>query len=70
MDSQNKRLHDYLKQCGSINPLLAWDALGVYRLGARVFDLRKQGVNITSSTIEIKNRFGEVCRVAKYTLES
>ncbi len=70
MDSQNKRLHNYLKQYGSINPLLAWAELGVYRLSARVHDLRNHGVNITSSTIEIKNRFGELCRVAKYTLES
>lgn len=70
MDTQVNRLHKYLTLHGKINPLEAWNELGVYRLGARVFDLRKQGVNITSCTVEVKNKFGEVCRVAEYRLES
>lgn len=67
--TQNERVLDYLKTHTSITPIEAWSQLGVYRLGARVYDLRKDGHDISSGLTEVKNRFGESCRVAEYRLE-
>ena len=44
--NQNKRLLTYLEQGQTINPLKAWNELGIYRLASRVCDLRKQGIEI------------------------
>lgn len=38
--SKTKRLIAYLKQYGKIDPLKAWTKFGIYRLGARIHDLR------------------------------
>lgn len=66
--SQKERLLSYLRENTSITPMEAWGKLGVYRLGARVHDLRNEGYEIKSALTEVKNRFGETCRVAEYTL--
>ena len=67
--TQEKRLLQYLKDHGSINPMVALQELGIFRLAARVNDLRKSGVPITSKSTKAKNRFGETCRVATYYME-
>ena len=69
MQKQCDRLLGYLKVNREIDPLTAWSELGIYRLGARVYDLRQAGHNITSDRKPVENRFGEECRVALYTLE-
>lgn len=66
--SQNARLLERLKQ-GPINPMQAWQELGIYRVGARCYDLRQQGHTITTETVKVTNRFGETCRVAEYHLK-
>jgi hypothetical protein len=66
--TQTERLHEWLKE-RPIDPMTAWDRLGIYRLAARVNDLRNRGVNITSDTYQIKNRFGETVKVARYWLK-
>lgn len=65
--TQCERLLARLKR-GPITPLEAWSELGIYRLGARVFDLKEQGHEITKKMVAVSNKFGEECRVAKYTL--
>lgn len=70
METQSNRLLEYLKANREIDPLTAWAELGIYRLGARVFDLRQAGHPITSSRKAVENRFGEQCNVALYTLEA
>ena len=67
--SQPKRLLDYLNQHGSISPLISWDKLGIYRLSDAIYKLRKQGVKIETTYIEVKNKFEETCRVAKYIIK-
>ena len=69
METQCNRRLDYLETNDGIDPLTAWRDLGIYRLGARVFDLRKAGHPITRVMREVDNRFGEICRVAYYKLE-
>lgn len=68
MDTQCIRLLGYLKQHRTIEPMTAWSKLGIYRLGARVYDLRKAGHVIESDRVEVENQFGEPCRVARYRL--
>ncbi len=65
--SQCERLLARLKR-GPITPLEAWSELGIYRLGARVYDLKEQGHEITREMVAVSNKFGEECRVAQYTL--
>lgn len=68
MKTQNERLLQHLASVGPIDPLQAWSQLGIYRLGARVFDLKEAGHNIAKTLVDVQNRFGEKCRVALYSL--
>lgn len=65
---QSARLLEWLRQ-KPIQPLQAWAELGIYRLGARIYDLRASGHRIGRQMVTVRNRFGEPCRVAQYTLE-
>jgi hypothetical protein len=67
--SQNRRLLSHLERGLSIDPMTALKALGIYRLGARIYDLKDSGHNIRTDIIEVKNRFGDVSRIANYSLE-
>jgi len=67
-NNQNQRLLAYLQANQTIQPLEAWLNLGLYRLGARIFDLRKAGYGITKTMVKVENRFQESCRVAEYRL--
>ena len=65
--SQCERLLDRL-QVAPITPIESWAELGIYRLAARVCDLREAGHHITKETVIVANRFGESCHVARYRL--
>ena len=67
--TQNQRILDYLDKFGEITQFDAFIDLGIMRLASRISDLRKRGYPISSEMVGVKNRFGEVCRVKKYTLE-
>jgi hypothetical protein len=66
--TQNERLLEWLRANRTIDPLQAWTELGIYRLGARIYDLRRQGHFIINDTKKVANRYGEACRVAEYEL--
>ena len=66
--TQCERLLNRLER-GPITPMEAWNELGIYRLASRVKDLRDKGHNITGSRVSLANRFGESCRVARYSLD-
>jgi len=71
-DSGCDRLLDALKSGQAIDPLMAWAELGIYRLAARIHDLKtKRGVTgIEKSSRYVVNRFGEKAGpVAVYTLK-
>lgn len=68
--SQKERCLDYLKKHQKINPLQAWQALGIYRLSAVILDLRAEGHIITTVKTPVQNQFGESCNVATYVLEN
>ena len=66
--TQADRVLDYIKKFGSITTLEAFRDLGVTRLSARIFELRDKGLNIDSTNVTSKNRYGENCTYAKYYL--
>lgn len=66
---QTKRLLKYLEIHGTITPIIAWNTLGIYRLSDVVYKLRKKGYTIATRRKNVKNRFGEKCRVAEYVYE-
>ncbi len=58
----------YMQDFGSITSRDAINDLGVYRLASRISELRKNGYEINRRMIKVKNRYGESCTVAEYTL--
>ena len=65
---QTCRLYRALLQ-GEVNPLTSWRSLGIYRLAARVLDLKRLGVPVRSRWIYVKNQYQEECRVKEYYIE-
>lgn len=68
--SQNQRIIDYINEFGSITQFEALRDLGVMRLASRVSDLKRLGYPVESEMEVVKNRYGEKCRVKRYTLRS
>lgn len=66
--TQNARILDYLEKHNSITQLEALQELGVMRLASRVSDLKRKGVDITSTTETVVNRYGEKCKIKRYSL--
>ena len=66
--TQNQRILDYLDSHGSITQLEALNCLGIMRLASRISDLRKHGYKIDSKMDTVQNRYGENCRVKRYSL--
>ena len=52
MSNQSAEILHHLKAKGPITPLEALEEYGVFRLGARIFDLRRQGHPIDRVMIE------------------
>lgn len=67
--AQNERLLAALRE-KPMTALEIWQQLGIARASARVFDLRDAGHDIRSEEIKVRNRSGDVCRVALYSLAS
>ena len=66
--SQCDRIIKYLNDFGSITQLEALQDLGIMRLASRMHNLRKSGYIINGQICEVKNRYGEICRIKKYKL--
>lgn len=67
--TQCERVLKYLEDFGTINPLQALSDLGVMRLGARIWDLRNSGHQISRRMVTTKNRYGDAVSYAEYKLE-
>lgn len=66
--TQNERILDYIAEFGSITQIDALQDLGVMRLASRISDLKRQGYNIKAKTETVKNRYGESCRITRYSI--
>ena len=66
--TQKIRLLTFLKTNKNINPLVSWRELGIYRLSSVIHKLRKDGHEITTTRVEVLNKFNEPCDFAQYEL--
>lgn len=66
--TQAQRVLDYMNEHGSITQIEALNCLAVMRLASRISDLRRQGHNIKSETVVVKNRWKEQCRIKRYSV--
>lgn len=67
--NQCERVLQYMQDFGTITPLDALADLGVMRLGARIWDLKNAGHQISRRMVSKKNRYGEVVSFSEYRLE-
>lgn len=67
MVSQKQMVLDYIREFGSITPIDAFRDLGVTRLAAKVFELKKDGHDIDKVIETGENRFGNRTRYARYS---
>lgn len=69
MSKKETRLMKYLSEVGSITSMDAIKELGDTRLAATVFELRRKGINIISTSETSVNRWGEKVTYARYVLQ-
>lgn len=58
-ESHRRKVLEHLMTGKSITPQEAWHRYGCYRLGARIYDLRKQGYKIENINKHKSERFAE-----------
>ncbi len=51
-ESQISRILDYMLAGNSITPLLALQMFGSFRLGGRIYDLKKAGWNVQTEIVQ------------------
>lgn len=69
MKTQNEKILKYLRtHKRGITQMDALERFGCMRLASRISDLRQMGFSIKTENIAVKNREGDVCYVARYTL--
>ena len=69
MTQKKRALRYFQTHKRGLTPFDFWVKLGIYRAADVVYKLRKDGHNINTEEITVKNQFGEECRVAYYTYE-
>ena len=65
--TQCERILDYMYAHGGITQFDALNELGVMRLASRISELRRNGFDISSKMVKVNNRYGETCRVKRYS---
>jgi len=66
-ENQNKRIRKYLETGKSLTALDALYQFSCFRLGARIHNLKSEGMNIESTLIEITSD-GKKKHVSRYKL--
>lgn len=66
--TQASKIIRYMQDFGSITQLQALADLGCLRLASRISELKSAGWQINRRMIKVKNRYGESCTVAEYSL--
>lgn len=61
--SQSAHILAYLREGHSLTPLEALNRFGCFRLGARIWDLKREGHDILTEMVEVNGK-----RVASYRL--
>ena len=68
MSNKEQRVLRYMQDFGSITSLEAISELGDTRLAATIFELKKRGYAIASTTETNVNRYGENVHYSRYSL--
>lgn len=68
MGKQQERVLNYMSDYGSISSLEAFRDLGVTRLSAVIFNLKRKGVQIKKVKESCKTRYGEPVHFARYSV--
>ena len=58
----------YIIQHDSITSMEAFEHLGVTRLSAVVYNLKKKGYKIKSESEQVKTRYGATATISRYSL--
>lgn len=66
--TQAQLIIEYMDEFGSITPLEAIRDLGVFRLSARISDIKKMGIPIETEMVLVPNRRGTKSCIARYSL--
>lgn len=66
--TQSDRVLRHLQDFGSITQVTALRDYGIMRLGARIWDLKRQGYDIRTEREEGLNRYGERTAYARYRM--
>lgn len=69
VEQQNKMVLDWLKEYGTITAQEAVEVLDIYRLSARIYDLRAKGHKIRTTSVSRTRADGRRVSYAKYILE-
>lgn len=56
----------YMQDEGGITPWEAMREFGCMRLGARIWDLKRRGVEISRELVKDRNRYGKSVSYARY----
>lgn len=67
--TQTDRILRHLQDVGGITAAEAMSEYGVYRLAARIADLKAMGYDIGREMVSGKNRYGETTTFARYTIK-
>ncbi len=68
INSQREAVVEHLRQFGHIERQEAEDAYGITRLAAIIYNLKKDGFDITTKLIPCQDRFGTKKKTADYYL--
>ena len=68
--TQKERVLGYVKEQGGITSKEAYDYLGITQLGARIFELERQGWRFDRKKQTAPNRYGKLVAFTKYVLEA
>lgn len=66
--NQTEKVLEYMQRFGAITPKEADVAIGCTRLAARIKEIKKQGHDVRTEMIPVRNRDGKIVRVAKYSV--
>lgn len=67
-NSQTKRVLEYMSKGNTLTSKQAFDKWGITRLSAIIFNLRKDGYDISMTTDRGYNRYGEAVHWGVYKL--
>lgn len=67
--SDKTKVLQWLSTGQPLDPATAWKHLGIYRLGARIHELRQEGKPITTEIRQVVGMNGKRSRIAIYRME-